>query len=231
MWKSILTIIFALIFLGVLATGMQRLTDTIVTSEIDNNEALIAPVLRLQSDGLGVYPNSKQVVSKIQALGDWELDMFTTNNTTRAVQLDLSEPIAGSGPNGGAPIVPFAAPQKVRARLIAKCASYGVRMQDLLNGQTVSCPLAVRFDYGGQAYRLVMNPDNFLDTRSIYVSCIRSDSTGKCNQWKLEPSELQGDGTRKSIAKLLKLTTVKGKAVEENQGNFYLSFSITATTP
>ncbi|HEX4948701.1 MAG TPA: hypothetical protein VFZ34_18640 [Blastocatellia bacterium] len=229
MRKNIAAIIFAVTCLSAFAIGMQRLTETIVTSHIADADATIAPTLRVQSDGQAAYPNSKTLSSLFQGIGDWELDMLLTSNTTRTVKLDLSEAIAGTGPNGGAPIAPFGGAQNVEARFITKCTN--VRLQDLLNGQTAVCPLAISFDYGGQRYRFAMNNANFNETNDIRISCTSVNSTNKCNRWKFEPFALQPDGSTKSIGKLLKVSTVKGKTVTQDQGDFYLSFSITATNP
>ena len=230
MRKTIFTIILAVICLSALAIGMQRLAETIVTSYIANADATIAPILRVQSDGQTAYPNSKTINSLFQGSGNWELDMLLTSNTARTVKLDLSEAIPGTGPGGGAPIAPFVGAQNVRARFITLCNS-GNRLQDLTNGQTVTYPLALSFDSGGQRYRIAMNNSNFIETNNIRISCTGVDSANKCNRWKFEPFALQPDGNVKSIGKLLRVTTVKGKTVEDDRGDFYLSFSITATNP
>jgi hypothetical protein len=229
MRKTIFTIILAVICLSALAIGMPPLRSLIVTSSIADADATIAPILRVQSDGQTAYPNSKTLASQFQGSGNWELDMLTTSNTTRTVKLDLSEAIPGTGPSGGAPVAPFAGAQNVEARFITLCTS--IRLQDLTNGQTTACPMAIRFDYGGQSYRFAMNNSNFIETNNIRISCTGVDSLNKCNRWKFEPFALQPDGSIKSIGKLLRITTVKGKTVEEDRGDFYLSFSITATNP
>lgn len=229
MRKTIFTIILAVTCLSALVIGMPPLRGLIVTSFVADVDATIAPILRVQSDGQTAYPNSKTIASQFQSSGNWELDMLLTSNTTRTVKLDLSEAIPGTGPGGGAPMAPFADAQNVRARFITLCTS--IRLQDFTNGQTTACPMAISFDYGGQRYRFAMNNSNFIETNNIRISCTGVDSANKCNRWKFEPFALQPDGGVKSIGKLLRITTVKGKTVEEDRGDFYLSFSITATNP
>lgn len=229
MRKNFVTIIFTITCLSALVIGMPPLSALIVTSSIADADASIAPILRVQSDGQGAYPNSKTIASQFQPSGNWELDMLLTSNTVRTVKLDLSEAIPGTGPSGGAPMAPFAGAQNVEARFITLCTN--TRLQDLLNGQSAACPLAINFDYGGQRYRFSMYNANFSETNDIRIRCTSADSTNKCNGWKFEPFALQPDGSIKSIGKLLRLTTVKGKTVTEERGNFYLSFSFTATHP
>ena len=229
MRKTISTILLSIICLSAFVIGMPPLRGLIVTSLIADADATIAPILRVQSDGQAAYPNSKTIASQFQPSGNWELDMLTTSNNTRTVKLDLSEAIPGTGPNGGAPIAPFTGVQNVEARFITLCTS--IRLQDLTNGQTTACPMAISFDYSGRRYRFAMNNSNFIETNDIRISCTGVDSTNKCNRWKFVPFALQPDGSVKSIGKLLRVTTVKGKTVEEDQGDFYMSFSITATSP
>jgi len=66
------------------------------------------------------------------------------------------------------------------------------------------------------------------------VRCVGvvSSTNSQCNHWTIEPSVTQPDGQLKNIAKLVRVTTGKGnKIIEEDHGNFYLSFSIDITNP
>jgi len=128
--------------------------DVPVKTTIEDFEAAIAPTLQIQSDGSGVYQNSRDIGSVIQSGGDWVLD--TSTSSTRGVKLDFSQPVAGSGPNGGTPI-PL--PTGIyKARAITKCHVYGNNLLGLVGGQTVSCPLTIGFDSGNNGYRIQMNP-------------------------------------------------------------------------
>jgi len=121
--------------------------DTAVTTTIDGLGVDTLPTLRLQSDQLGAYKNSSSLQSILQAsLGDWVLDMLNYNSSPqRKVLIDLRDPVLGSGPNGSAPIAPFAY-QLVRARFIEQCSIYGVDTRTIAGGATVYCPLVIAFD-------------------------------------------------------------------------------------
>jgi hypothetical protein len=180
--------------------------------------------LQIRSDGLGVYQNSRDVQSVIQSVGDWVLQT-NTRCSTRRVYLDFSQPVAGSGPNGGAPIPLPAGTYK--ARFITKCHLYGNDLLELPGGQTVPCPLALAFDSGNDSYRIQMNPVTGVEVFPLtnYVNVTCASAVTPCNQWKLEPSGSGPDGLR-NRGNLAKIVTSKGKTTEINQGDFYFSFSI-----
>jgi hypothetical protein len=206
-----------------------------VTSTFDGLGVDTLPTLRIQSDQLGAYRNSSSLESILQAyLGDWTLDMLNFNSSPqRKVLIDLRDPVPGSGPNGGAPFNPFGAQghQLVRARFIAKCSQYGIDMRNMQPGNLYPCPLAIAFnDASGVRYRLSMHANNFPELNLMQVTCLGTNTSGKCNQWKMEPSVTQLDGERKNVTKLLKVAT-KGNQSDQDMGNFYLSFSINLTNP
>jgi hypothetical protein len=213
------------------ATGKPP-SDTPVTTTIDGLGVDTLPTLRIQSDQLGGYRNSSSLVSILQAtLGDWELDMLNVNSSPqRKVLIDLRDPVPGSGPNGGPPIAPFTY-QSVRARFIAKCSQYGVDMRTIAGGATTYCPLAIGFDDAtGVRYRLTMHANNFPEVNLMQVTCVATDTAGKCNQWKMEPSVTQLDGQQKNVTKLLKVAT-KPNQLDQDIGDFYMSFTIHITNP
>src|SRR6266850_1695317 len=194
--------------LGTVAKGKPA-SDTPVTSTLDGLGVDTLPTLRIQSDQLGAYGNSSSLKSILQAaLGDWEVDMLNySSSPQRKVLIDLRDPVPGSGPNGGAPVAPFAY-QSVRARFIAKCSQYGVDMRNMLPNNLYPCPLAIAFDdANGVRYRLTMHQLNFPEVNLVQVNCVTTNATGKCNQWKMEPSVTQLSGERKNVTKLLKVAT------------------------
>jgi hypothetical protein len=206
-------------------------TDTPVTSSIDGSGVDNLPALRIQSDGVGSYRNSTSMSSILQAaLGDWELDMVNfTSSPQRKALIDFRDPVAGSGPNGGAPTAPFTY-QFVRARFIAKCAEFGGDMRTIPNGGTIYCPLAVLFnDPNGVQYRLNMNSTHFPEVNNVQITCVNANASAQCNQWRIEPTAFF-NGERKNVAKLLKLATSKQNP-EKDLGDFYLSFTINVTNP
>jgi len=212
------------------ASGKPQ-ADTPVTTVIEGLGVDTSPTLRIQSDQVGPYKNSSTLQSIIQGIGDWVLDTLNyTSSPQRKVLIDLREPVPGSGPNGGAPIAPFAF-QQVRARFISKCSQYGGNMRTIPAGSTIYCPLAVAFDdASGVRYRLSMHADTFPEVNLVQVTCVATDATSKCNQWKIEPSATQLDGERKNVAKLLKVAT-KPRQADQDMGDFYMSFVIHVTNP
>lgn len=240
MMKRILTHVPAVALLIMLAvsgleptaTAGKPPSDTPVTTTIDGLGVDTLPTLRVQSDQAGSYKNSSSLSSILQAaLGDWELDMLNfTSSPQRKVLIDLRDPVPASGPNGGAPIAPFTH-QLVRARFIAKCAEYGGDMRTIPGGGTIYCPLAIAFDdASGVRYRLAMNSNNFSEVNPVQITCVGTNASAKCNQWRIEPSATQLDGERKNIAKLLKVAT-KPRQSDQDMGDFYLSFAINLTNP
>jgi hypothetical protein len=212
--------------LGGLAAAAQT-QDVPVITTIEDFEAAIAPTLQIQRDGFGDYQNSRDVQSVIQSGGDWVL-ATNTKFSTRGVKLDFSQPVAGSGPGGGAPIpLPTGT---YKARLISKCHLYGNNLFDLAGGQMVPCPLTITFDLGSDGYRIQMNPVTgvyvYPETNFVNVTCTGTSPDTRCNQWKIEPSGAAADGSLRNRANLTKIVTSKGKTTESNQGDFYFSFLI-----
>jgi hypothetical protein len=210
-------------------------TDTPVTTTIDGLGPNTLPTLRIQSDLLGAYQNSSSLQSILQAsLGDWVLDMLNFNSSPqRKVLVDLRDPVPGSGPNGSNPNNPLGANgyQYVRARFIEQCSVYGIDMRTIAGGATVYCPLVIAFnDANGVRYRLTMRADNYTEVNLTRVTCLSTDASSKCNQWKIEPSATQLNGEVKNIAKLFKVATKPNQA-DQDMGDFYLSFTIHLTNP
>jgi hypothetical protein len=237
-------LLFALVSTGLVFTvpakgGPPSQSGAPVTSIIDGNGVNTFPTLRIQSDLGGAYQNltsknSTSLLSVIQGIGDWVLDMLNYDSSPqRRVLVDLRDPVTGSGPNGGAPVAPFAY-QIVRARFIANCSNNGSTMQSMQPNNIYPCPLVLGFDdASGVRYRLVQNPGNpgnYLETNWVQVTCVATDANAKCNQWKLEPSVTQLNGERKNVAKLLKVAT-KPNQSDQDMGDFYLSFTIHLTNP
>jgi len=207
--------------------------DVPVTVSIDGLGVNTLPTLRVQSDLLGSYVNSTSGQSIIQPIGDWVLDVLNVSSSPqRTILIDLRDPVPGSAPGGGAPINPFGATgyQMVRARFIAQCSATGTGFLDMQVGTPYFCPMALAFkDSSGQQHRLAQNPTNYSETNWIQVRCLAVDGSSKCNQWKIEPSVIQG-GESKNVAKLIQVPSKPNKP-EVDLGDFYLSFSINLTRP
>ena len=190
-----------------------------VTSTIHNTDAGGIPY-RVQSDSLGAYKNGVDSVdSIIQLIGHWELDLL--NSTRRKIFVDLGEPVPNTNPNNLPP--PFAT-ATVPARFISKCTT---NILNMANGATALCPLAIAMDYDGQRYALRIQTTNYPGTQEVLWTCT-SAANGKCTGWKMQ-SDPAGQG--KVAAQLLKITTVRGKTVEELRGQYYISFNVDVTNP
>ena len=216
--------------------------DVPVTAIVADADAAIAPSLQIRSDGLGPYTNSNSLTSVLQPIGAWVLDSYNPRRATRRLYLDFGQPIAGSGPSGGAPIAVPSALYKLRA--ISKCHLLGTSFQTLAPGASMPCPLHIAFDYSGSSYAVQMNPGpssgdpegNAPETNYAAITCVApSSGAGPCTGWTVTPSGsyVDTEGTTRSgnVAKLLKYVTSKGKTVATNQGDFYFSFQIGVGNP
>lgn len=205
--------------------------DVPVTATIADSDTAIAPALQIRSDNLGAYLNASTLTSVIQGIGAWVLDSYNPRNSTRRAFLEFSQPIAGSGPNGGNPVAVPSATYKVR--MISKCNLLGTSFLTLAPGASMPCPLHVKFDYNGSSYAVQMNPGanpdgNAPETQYATITCVvPSSGAGPCTQWTITPS---GAGNR-NVAKLFKYVTSKGTTTAVNQGNFHFSFRIGVTRP
>lgn len=202
-----------------------------VTSTIADADSTIAPTLQYRSDGLGPYVNASNLTSQIQSVGDWVLDMYTVSRATRQVYLDFSQPIAGTGPNGGNPVAIPSGLYKVR--IISKCTLFGNNFLTLAPGATVACPLHVKFDYNGSSWAVEMNPfassgdpEGAPETNFANVTCVNPASgAGPCVGWKLTPSAATNE------ARLIHYVSVKGGTQNVDEGDYDFAFSIGVTNP
>jgi hypothetical protein len=215
-------------------TSAQKVVDLPVTTSIAGLGVDTVPTLRVQSDQLGAYRNSRSLESIIQGIGDWELDMVNFNSSPqRTVLIDLRDPVPGSNPNNLP--APFAHAQ-VRARFISKCSQYGLNLRSMTYvGQQYRCELSIgAISYGGQTYALRMNPNTY-GTDDVTWTC-RSIASGKCNQWRMEPSAFYSDPAtgaweQKNRAQLVRVISSMGGTTYEPRGEYYLTLSVDLTNP
>lgn len=202
-----------------------------VTSTIADADTAVAPALQYQSDGLGPYVNASNLTSQIQSVGDWVLDMYTVSRATRQVYLDFSQPIAGTGPNGGNPVAIPSGLYKVR--IISKCTLFGNNFLTLAPGATVPCPLHLKFDYNGSSWALEMNPfastgdpEGAPETNYANVTCVAPGSgAGPCVGWRVTPSGATNE------TRLIHYVTGKGGTQNVDEGDYDIAFSIGVTNP
>lgn len=206
--------------------------DTPVSSSLAGSGPIADPNVynyRFQSDLLGAYVNAIDTVeSVLQSGGDWRLDASTS--PTRTMMLDFRDPVSGSNPLPPFLVGNVAAMTETKSYLL-----YGTGKVAGMTGlnSTLITPYVVRFAVGGITYRILMNSVQYPQTNYARVTCIGvvSPTNAQCNHWTIEPSVTQPDGQLKNIAKLVRVTTSKGKTIETDLGNFYLSFSVDITNP
>jgi hypothetical protein len=143
----------------------------------------------------------------------------TVRGSTRGGYIAFDQPIAGSGPSGGAPVAPPSGLHK--ARIIAQCSreAYNQNMLTMSAGQTIACPMYVRFDADGTAYRIAMNASEVAGTDDVTITCA---SGSPCTAWNIAPS---GASSRGVLDKQGKGTTWI------RQGTFSFSFGFAAMKP
>ena len=224
--------VLATCFLPTTNEAGRPLSDTSVTTSFVGFGVDTFPAMRLQSDQLGPYVNSSTVLSHIQSYGDFELITNSASTPTRKVLFDFRDPIPGSAPGGLDPTPPFPY-QTMPARLICKGGAYTTDMQSMYGLGTIGyCALSPSFHLpDGTTYRIDMGTPSFTGTQPALITCVRVDSTSKCNQWKLEPSAMQADGEIKNIGRLMKTTPAKPKDIHASVGDFYFSFTIDVVKP
>jgi len=207
-------------------------TDTPVRSSLLGNSPIADPSVfnyRFQSDLLGPYVNGVwSVESVIQAGGDWRLDASTS--TTRTMMLDFRDAVPGSSANPPFQVANVPAMTETKSYLL-----YGTGKVAGMTGlnSTLITPFVARFAFGGNTYRIWMSASQYPQTNYGLVRCtgVVSPANSQCNHWTIEPSVTQPDGQLKNIAKLVRVSTSRGKTIEIDQGDFYLSFSIDITNP
>jgi hypothetical protein len=211
-----------------LAQGGKPAKDVPVVSTL-NDAGAVTPDPgsnhRIQSDGAGAYFDGvARVVSEIQVVGDWVMD--ASSSTSRAVLLDFREPVDGTSTSSA----PFDW-QVLPARLISKCTqSLSGGYPAIPVGTTVNCPLHAAFKYAGVSYAITMNPLNDGATSYVRVTCDSGDANGQCNHWTIAPVT-QADSSVRSVAVLLRQTTVKGKITNTVLGYYYMTFHIEVAKP
>jgi hypothetical protein len=87
-------------------------------------------------------------------------------------------------------------------------------------------------DSTGTIWGLAMNPPVYSQTNWVLVTCTAADSTGACSHWTLAPTGFNATTQQTTnIAHLFKVTTVKGKQVNEDHGDYYMAFAIDINRP
>jgi hypothetical protein len=184
----------------------------------------------LQSDGLGPYVHtatgSSGVESHLQQGGDYELDVYYfTSNRRLGYRFDAENLLSGT---------PLAAGLfTTKARLIIKCGSSTENMLNMVEGETLHCPMAGRFDWNNRVYLTRMGGAGYPNSTPPTIACTGT-SAGSCAAWTISSCQLPTDPATGScdnagVMTLLEEKTVKGKITEVLVGDFTMRFRIAAT--
>lgn len=194
-------------------------SNTIVTSTFQDIDTTTNLFYTMRSDGGGAYVNgTASVASAIQGIGDWDFDI--TASPTRKVFFDFGYP-TGSNPDG------IAAPNTgaYTARFLSQCSVRpGKRLQDLrIADGTVYCPLNVRIQVGSVEYSLRFRTVEFPGSNDVAWTCT-AETNSKCSSWRMESAP------GGSPARLLKITTAKGKTTTQTGSLYNFTFKVELKT-
>lgn len=188
----------------------QRTKDTPVTSTIENADQNFQP-FRIQSDNLGVYTNgANSVVSRIQAIGDWELNMLSS--PVRRTYVDFGDPVNPSDPANSAP-----SSGSYPVRFLAQCPA---DLRNLAAGVSQSCKMVVAVNVGADRYSIRFG--YVAETGQPLWTC-NAAANGKCSSWRMASDP---NGAGKIAAQLYKITTSRGKETTTPIGKYYFSFGV-----
>ncbi len=221
MKKTFLIFTFIATFLA-LTTGAsaQKVKDTPVTSTIKDTDQNLQPFL-IRSDLSGDYKNGvNSVISRIQSIGDWELDML--GSPTREIFVNFGEPVPNTNPNNLPP--PFLS-DNVPARFLAQCSS---DLRNLALNASQSCRMVIAIDHNSIRYSIRFNSAAFPGTGEPLWTCTSvAATTGKCGGWRMESDP---NGAGKISGQLLKIST-RRNTPDEPRGKYYFSFRVNVANP
>ena len=236
MKRIFLVITIVSLGLGFVATSgvLAANPATPLTTTLEGTGSLADPTIanyRIQSDLSGAYNDGvASVVSQFQKNGN-DYELSTLGSTTRKLLYDFRDPASvGANP-------PFQV-QTARGRVVTKTyIRYPDKRPATMKGldSTLVTPLAWRVDLdNGDSYRIWMDSVRYPGTNDALITCTgvvdpANLYTSQCNQWKIEPIVTQPGG--KNIGRLVRIYTSRGKTIEEDRGDFYLSFSLKITNP
>lgn len=158
------------------------------------------------------YTNgSDSVVSRIQSIGDWELNMLSSS--MRTTYINFGEPVNpqdsanAAPPNGYYPV-----------RFLAQCPA---DLRNLGSGNSQNCKMVIAVNVGTDRYSIRFG--YVAETSPTKWTCNSVASSGKCSSWRMMSNT---NGTGKIAAQLYKITTSKGKTNELPVGKYSFSFGI-----
>ena len=184
----------------------------------------------LQSDGLGAYVHtargSSGVESHLQEGGDYELDVYYFTSNRRLSYKFAAENLLSGNPLASGLIT-------TKGRLIIKCGSSTDNMLTMVEGATLHCPMAGRFDWNNRVYLTRMGGVGYPNSTAPTIACTGT-SGGTCAAWTISSCQLPTDPATGScdnlgVMTVLEERTAKGKVVEIWVGDFTMQFRVAAT--
>ena len=184
----------------------------------------------LQSDGLGAYVHtargSSGVESHFQEGGDYELDVYYFTSNRRLSYRFAAENLLSGNPLASGLIT-------TKGRLIIKCGSSTDNMLTMVEGATLHCPMAGRFDWNNRVYLTRMGGVGYPNSTAPTIACTGT-SGGTCAAWTISSCQLPTDPATGScdnlgVMTVLEERTAKGKVVEIWVGDFTMQFRVAAT--
>jgi hypothetical protein len=198
----VFSFVFAFFALTTIVSA-QRVKDTPVTSTINDFNSYTT--FDIGSDGLGPYLNgtTDSVVSRIQSIGDWELNML--NSPTRRAYVNFGQALVTSG------FYPV--------RFLAQCSA---DLRNLGINQPQNCKMVVAVNVDSDRYSIRFG---YVTGTDLPLWTCNAVTNNKCSSWRMvsDPSNQGG----KMTAQLLKITTVKGKETATPIGLYSFSFDVT----
>jgi hypothetical protein len=224
--------------------GKGKVSNLPVTTDLQTND-LAGYVSDIQNEGLGVYHDGVDSVTSFLTTngyngivwGDWQFG--TLDSTTRKVTFSFTSPIALADGGTAVPNPPFSI-GNVTAHIEDKCTILTYSMISMSTGDTMPCPVAIRFytsDGGDWSISIAPNWTSLAETTFVQVTCNSVDSSG-CNDWFIDPipANMGGD----PLGAVGRLTyngcsSCKGRggktSASENRGDFHFRFHFHITRP
>lgn len=203
---------------------------TTTISDVDSN-GLTATIA---GDGLGPYVNSLDGATSWLTsngyngieYGDWQFGIYDSTVRNVSESLLADDAVSAGDPHYTAPAnPPFWGTQALKAHIEVKCTLVNKNMLTMTAGQTFTCPLPHKFNYGGTDFRLDAAPSwsHYPETTDVEVRCNTTDAGG-CNDWFIDPISLT-----EAVGRLVAPAIKHNPAV--NEGDFYMRFHIHITRP
>jgi hypothetical protein len=210
---------------AVLVEAQKSPKYTNVTSVIAITDANNVP-FTISGDSYGTYTQgANSVTSQIQPIGDWELDLFSSN--LRTANFVIGSAIPGSNPDPATRLAP--ASGSYPARFLTQCSNYTAVLPAMLPGNTYKCGLIVGFHTATADYTMRFYTKNAPATGSedATVSCT-SAAAGKCTAWRIQSLGVDPGQLR---ARLFKVVSSNKGSTYVDYGLYSFAFETSFTNP